>query len=37
MTGATINLSYCPLDKAIALLDNQFGIGKLNLIIRDEV
>jgi inner membrane protein len=37
MTGATINLDYCPIERTIALLDNQFGIGKLNLIIRDEI
>jgi inner membrane protein len=32
MTGATINLDYCPLEKAIALLDNQFGIGKVRVM-----
>ncbi len=32
MTGATINLDYCPLEKAIAILDNQFGTGKVRIM-----
>ena len=32
MSGATINLDYCPLEKAIAFLDNQFGTGKVRIM-----
>ncbi len=32
MTGATINLDYCPLEKAIDILENQFGTGKVRIM-----
>jgi inner membrane protein len=37
LSGATINLDYCPLEKAIDLLKDQFAMGEITLIMKNEL